>query len=175
MMLFLPICLVQLPDVVISQIDKLRSLLAMLCGVLTPYLYLLAHHYFAGSLTQYLQSFSHIHFLFPLFNQHPLSLYTLIAMGVGLLLLIYVMARLRVLYQNKLIVIRRRYLYLCILFCFNIAMLLLSNTPFPYSLSYLLIPVTVYMIAFIPVRNFAISTEILLTILTASFVVMARF
>lgn len=162
-------------NILINQIDKLRDLLATLCGVLLPYLYLLAHHYFAGSLAQYLHSFSEIKLTFPLFTQPQLSLYTLIAMGVGLLLMVYVIARVKVLYQNKLIVIRRRYLYLCILFGFNIIMMLTTNVPYPYSLSYLLIPITVFIIAFIPVRNFSISTEILLLLLTASLVTMGRF
>ncbi len=158
--------------VLISQIDKLRALLATLCGALISYLYLLAYHFFAGSLPNYLQSFSQIRFQFPIFTPH--SIYALIAMGVCLLLVIYVMARVKVLYQNKLIVIRRRYLRLCILFGFTIAMMLISNVPFPYSLFYLLTPITVFIISFIPARNFAISSEILLMILTASLVVMGR-
>ena len=161
--------------ILINQIDKLRDLLASLCGILIPYLYLIAHHFFTDSLPAYLHSFSQIHLHFPLFSQTHYTLYTFIAMGVALLLTIYVMIRLKVLYNNKLIVIRRRFLFLCVLFCFNIAMLLTTNLPFPCSLTYLLIPVTVFTIAFIPVRNFAISSEILLAILSASFVVMARF
>ena len=160
--------------VLIHQIDKLRDLLATLCGVLTPYLYLLAHHYFANSLPTYLHSFSQFHLNFPLFTQTHYSLYTLIALPLSLLLTVYVMFRLKVLYSNKLIIIRRRFLLLCILFCFNLAMVLTTNVPFPLSLYYLLIPITVFTISFIPVRNFAISSEILLALLTASFVVMAR-
>lgn len=161
--------------ILINQIDKLRDLLATLCGVLTPYLYLLAYHYFAGSLHAYLHSFSQFHLYFPLFTQTHFSIYTLIALPLTLLLTIYVIFRLKVLYNNRLILIRRRFLMLCILFFFNIAMLLSANTPFPYSLYYLLIPITVFTISFIPVRNFAISTEILLTLLTASLVIMGRF
>lgn len=160
--------------VLIHQIDKLRDLLATLCGVLTPYLYLLAHHYFANSLPTYLHSFSQLHLHFPLFTQTHYSLYALIAMPLGLLLTVYVMFRLKVLYSNKLIIIRRRFLLLCILFCFNLAMVLTSNVTFPLSLYYLIIPITVFTISFIPARNFAISSEILLALLTASFVVMAR-
>lgn len=160
--------------ILINQIDKLRDLLATLCGILLPHLYLIVHHYLADSLPAYLHSFSQLHLHFPLFTQTHPSFYSLIAMGVALLLTIYVMVRLKVLYNNKLIVIRRRFLFLCVLFCFNIAMLLFTNIPLPYSLAYLLIPVTVFIIAFIPVRNFAISTEILLSLLTASLVVMAR-
>ena len=95
-------------------------------------------------------------------------------MPLGLLLTVYVMFRLKVLYSNKLIIIRRRFLLLCILFCFNLAMVLTSNVTFPLSLYYLIIPITVFTISFIPVRHFAISSEILLALLTASFVVMAR-
>lgn len=160
--------------VLIHQIDKLRDLLATLCGVLTPYLYLLAYHYFVGSLPTYLHSFSQLHLHFPLFTQTHYSLYALIAMPLGLLLTVYVMFRLKVLYSNKLIIIRRRFLLLCILFCFNLAMVLTSNVTFPLSLYYLIIPITVFTISFIPARNFAISSEILLALLTASFVVMAR-
>ena len=170
------LCIVYfLLHVLINQVDKLRDFLASLCGLLLPYLYLFAHHYFANSLPQYLHSFSQIQFHFPLFTQTHYTPYTFIAMAVGLLLTIYVMARLKVLYNNKLIIIRSRFLFLCMLFFFNIAMILTTNVPFPYSLAYLLIPVTVFTIAFIPAHNFAISSEILLAVLTASFVVMARF
>ena len=160
--------------VLINQIDKLRDLLATLCGLILPYLYLLAYHYIAGTFPKYFHSLLHPHLFFPFFTQSHLSVYTIVAMALMLLLTIYVMVRLKVLYNNKLIVVRKRLLFLCILFCFNIAMLLVTNTPFPYSLSYLLIPVTVLTISFIPTRNFAISTEILLSLLTASLVVMAR-
>ena len=161
--------------ILINQIDKLRDLMAMICGILLPYCYLFAYHYLAGSLLEYLHSFTLIRLHFPLFTQPHFTVFTFIALGMGLLLTIYVLVRIKVLYNNKLIVVRRRFLFLCVFFGFNILMLLTTNVVYPYSLHYVLIPVTVAIIAFIPVKNFAISTEILLMFLTASFVVMARF
>lgn len=159
----------------INRLEKMKEMLVAICGVLITYIYVFAYHFFKGNLTDYAHSFSAIHFNFPLFTQTHFSLYAIAAAALLLLSLIYIVVRLKVYYDNKLIVMRKRFLALCLLAIFQLVMVIFSNMPFPYSLGYLIIPLSCFFISFIPSRNFAISTELLLCIYTASLVVLAIF
>lgn len=159
----------------IHRLEKMKEMLVALCGLLVTYIYVFAYHFFKGNLTDYLHSFRAIHFNFPIFTQTHFSLYAAAAAVILLLSLVYIIVRLKVCYDNKLIVMRKRFLALCLLAIFQLIMMFCSNMPFPYSLGYLIIPLSYFFISFIPSRNFSISTELLLCLYAASWVVLATF
>lgn len=158
----------------VNRLEKIKSVLTAICGVILVYIYLFSAHFFRGTLIELWNSFSHLHCSFPIFTQTYFSVYAFIAIALFALFSFYVMVRLKVQYDSKLILLRQRFLFLCVLFVFGILMLLTSNLPFPFSLTYLLIPATCYIVAFIPSRGFSIPAELLLCILSASLIVMAR-
>lgn len=157
----------------INRLEKMKEMMAAICGFVVTYIYVFAYHFFKGDLTDYAHSFQAIRFHFPLFTQSHFSLYAIIAAALLLLSLFYIVVRLKVYYDNKLIVMRKRFLALCLLAIFQLVMLVFSNLPFPYSLGYLMIPLTCFFISFIPSRNFSISTELLLGVYAAALVVLA--
>ncbi|MCQ2279334.1 MAG: hypothetical protein MJZ49_00850 [Bacteroidales bacterium] len=157
----------------INRLEKMKEMLVAICGLLITYIYVFSYYFFKGNLTDYLHSFRAIHFNFPIFTQTHFSLYAASAAVILILSLVYIIGRLTVYYDNTLIVMRKIFLSLCLLAIFQLIMMVCSNIPFPYSLGYLIIPLTCFFISFIPSRNFSISTELLLCLYTASLVVLA--
>ena len=149
---------------VTNRLNTLTDIFVALIGILVPYIYVAAYHFFVGNLTDYLASFSAISLQFPLFAARP-SIVSIVCMVVCIALLIFILVRLKVRFDYKLIIIRKRFGNIHFLFIVSAAILFLSNLPFPHSLGYLFVPIALYIAAYAPSRRFSISKEVVLTLL----------
>ena len=149
---------------VTNRLNNLTDIFVALIGILVPYIYVAAYHFFVGNLTDYLASFSSISLHFPLLATRP-SIVSLICIVVCIALLIFILVKLKVRFDYKLIVIRKRFGNIHFLFIVTAAILFLTNLPFPQSLGYLFVPIALYIAAYAPSRRFSISKEVVLTLL----------
>ena len=148
---------------VTNRLNNLTDIFVALIGILVPYIYVVAYHFFVGNLTDYLASFSSISLQFPLFATRP-SLVSIVCIVVCIALLIFILLKLKVRFDYKLIVIRKRFGNIHFLFIVSAAILFLTNLPFPQSLGYLFVPIALYIAAYAPSRRFSISKEVVLTL-----------
>lgn len=148
---------------VTNRLNTLSDIFVALIGILIPYLYVAAYHFFVGNLASYLASFSRISLQFPLFAMRP-SIVSVTCMVVCIALLIYILIKLKIRFDYKLIVVRKRFANTHFLFIISAAILGLTNLPYPQSLGYLSIPIAIYLAAYAPSRRFSIAKEVVLTL-----------
>lgn len=156
----------------VNRLERIKSVLVALCGVALTYIYLFAYQVFAWSGYKFPELYVFPPLSFPMFTATHLSIYALIAGILFIILSLYIIIRLKVQYDNKLIALRQRYLFLCLLFVFALAIILAGNFAFPYSLGYLIIPVACFIVAITPSHGFSIPLEIMLVLYVAAFIVM---
>lgn len=156
----------------INRIEKMKDILVAFVGVLLPYVYVFAHRFFTESLDTYWQSFAQIRFHFPLFDIKQYGIPALVAFGLFLLFIPYIIMKLKVHYDNKLMILRKRMLSLNLLFIFMLGVMACSNVPFPHAVGYLAVPLACYFAAYIPHKRISWAHEITLTLLLAALVVM---
>ena len=148
---------------VTNRLNTLTDIFVALIGIFVPYIYVAAYHFFVGNLTDYLDSFSYISLQFPLFAARP-SIVSIVCLAVCFVLLIFILLKLKVRFDYKLIIIRKRFGNIHFLFIISAAILFLTNIPFPQSLGYLFVPIALYLAAYAPSRRFSISKEVVLTL-----------
>lgn len=148
---------------VTNRLNTLKDIFVALIGILIPYIYVVAYHFFVGNMSDYLSSFTHLSFQFPLFSSRP-SIVAIICIIVCIALLIYILVKLKIRFDYKLIVVRKRFGNIHFLFIVSAAVLFLTNLPYPQSLGYLFIPISLYLAAYAPSRRFSISKEVVLTL-----------
>ena len=148
---------------VTNRLNTLTDIFVALIGILVPYIYVAAYHFFVGNLTNYLASFSSISLQFPLLAARP-SIVSVVCIVVCFVLLIFILVKLKVRFDYKLIVIRKRFGNIHLLFIVSAAILFLTNLPFPQSLGYLFVPIALYLAAYAPSRRFSITKEVVLTL-----------
>jgi len=148
---------------VTNRLNTLNDIFVALIGILIPYIYVLAYHFFVGNLSAYLSSFTRFDFQFPLVSARP-SIVAIICIVVCIALLIYILVKLKIRFDYKLIVVRKRFANTHFLFVVSAAILFLTNLPYPQSLGYLFIPIAIYLAAYAPSRRFSITKEVVLTL-----------
>ena len=156
----------------IDRIFKVKDILVAIVGVLLPYTYLFAYQFFTENITSYWHTISQIQFHFPLFEFKQYSVPALIGFGFFILFLLYIIIKLKVHYDNKLMILRKRMLLLNLLSIFLVGVMVCSNVPFPQSVGYLVVPLACYFAAYIPQKRIVWAHEITLTLLFAALVVM---
>lgn len=160
---------------IINHYGKFSDIMAVFIGFLLPYIYTFSIHFLSGTLTEYASSFSQIRLDFPLFHLSKNHAVIWISLAVFVALFPYLIFKLKMWYDNKLIIIRKRFLSMVLLAIATIAMILTSNVPFPYSMGYLAIPLSIFFSAFVPSKRVYPSREITLVLMTAAFILMCRW
>ena len=148
---------------VTNRLNTLSDIFVVFIGLLVPYIYVAAYHFFVGNLTDYFASFTHLSFQFPLLAVRP-SIVSIICIGICLVLLVFILIKLKVRFDYKLIVIRKRFGNVHFLFVVTAAIFLLTDIRFPQSLGCLFVPISLYIAAYAPSRRFSISKEVVLTL-----------
>ena len=120
----------------------------------------------------YAASFQQFHLKFPLLKILSFSLWKIAALAVFILLIPFVLVRLKMLFDNKLVIIRQRYITLNFLFLTLVVMMFLSNIPFPYTMGYLFVPLSFYFTAIISDKRISFIKEVVLFVLVAAVVVL---
>lgn len=148
-----------------NRFNTKRDIFVTLIGIVIPYIYVLSYHFFVGNLPEYLTSFTRFSFHFPLFTATRPSIVAIICIAVCTIFLIYILVKLNVHYSHKLIVVRKRFVNMHFLFATLVCVMFLTNLPYPNSLGYLFVPISIYLAAYAPSRHFSIAKEVVLTIL----------
>ena len=147
-----------------NRFNSVRDIFVTLIGIVIPYIYCFAYFFFVDDFPRFLESFSRIHLGFPLFTDTHPSVVTLISAGVGVILFIYILVKLKIRFDYKLIVVRKRFVNTHILFVILIAIFLMTNLPFPESVNYLSVPLAIYLAAYAPSRRLTVTKEVVLTL-----------
>ena len=153
---------------VTNRLNTLSDIFVVLIGILVPYIYVAAYHFFVGNLTVYFASFTHLASQFPLLTTVRPSIVSIICIGICLMLLVFILIKLKVRFDYKLIVIRKRFGNIHFLFVVTTAIMLLTDIRFPQSLGCLFVPIALYIAAYAPSRRFSISKEVVLTLFFTS-------
>jgi hypothetical protein len=152
-----------------NRFNSISDIFVVITGILIPYIYIAACSFFVGSLPQDFDTFTQAHLNFPLLTGTQPSIVAVISAIVGSLLLVYIFVRLKIRFDYKLIVVRKRFINIHILFFVLVGVLLLTNLPFPASACYLSLPLSLYLASYAPSRRLTITKEVVLTLfLTAA-------
>ena len=155
-----------------NRFNSINDIFVTLIGIAIPYIYCFAYFFFVDEFPRFLDSFTHIHLVFPLFTDTHPSVVTLISVGIGIILFIYILVKLKIRFDYKLIVVRKRFVNTHILFVILAGVILLTNIPFPVSVNYMAVPLSIYLAAYAPSRRLSITKEVVLTVfLTATVLV----
>lgn len=155
-----------------SRFNTISDLFVTLIGMAIPYIYCFACFFFVDDFPRLLDSITRVHFDFPLFTgTHP-SVVSLISAVVAAIILIYVLVKLKIRFDYKLIVVRKRFANTHILFATLIGVLLMTNLPFPESVSYLSVPLAIYLAAYAPSRRLTITKEVVFTVLLTAIILL---
>ena len=155
-----------------NRLNTINDIFVALIGILIPYIYVAAYHFFIGNLTEYLASFKCLSLRFPLLTTLP-SIISIICIVLCLILLIYILVKLKVRFDYKLIVIRKRFGNIHFLFIVTVTILFLTNLPYPQSLVYLFVPISLYIAAYAPSRRFSISKEVVLSLFLTAIILIS--
>lgn len=147
-----------------NRLTKLRDFFVALIGVIIPYLYVSAYHFFTDDLSSYLSSYTQLSLQFPIFTATHPSVIALICTALCIISLIYVLVKLKIKFDHRVIPVRKRFGNVHFLFAFLFIITLLTNTPFPASLGYLFVPFAIYLAAFAPSSRLSLSKEVVLTL-----------
>ena len=155
-----------------NRFNSVSDIFVTLIGILIPYIYSTAHSFFAGSLPQHFDALSQARLTFPLLTEAQLSVVAAVSGAVAGVLLIYILVRLKIRFDYKLIVVRKRFINIHILFLVLVGVMLLTNLPFPVSTSYLAIPLSIYLASSAPSRRLTITKEVVLTLLLTATILL---
>lgn len=159
-------------SLIISKLNWIRDIVVSLVGFLLPYIYVAAGFYFHGTFGYLISSMQQISIQPYLFASPHFSPISLACLAVFVLFLPYAFLQLKLLADNKLVVIRNRYISLNFLMLVLFCMALFSPIPLPYSLSYLTVPLAMYLSALIPEKRFSIFKELTISLFVASVVLL---
>ncbi len=159
-------------SLIISKLNWIRDIVVALVGFVLPYIYVAAGFFFHGTFGYLLSSMQQIVIHPYLFSSPHFSPISLLCLAVFVLFLPYAFIQLKLLADNKLVVIRNRYISLNFLMLVLFFMALFSPIPLPYSLSYLAVPLALYLSALIPEKRFSIFKELTISLFVAAVVLL---
>lgn len=157
----------------INRLEKVRDVLVLLIGFLVPIIYVGAVYFFQGDFADFITVWRKLHFHPAIFAMKKISTVQIICLSVFALMIPYIVIQLKLLYDNKLIIIRKRFISQIVLFFTLLIMVLLTQVPLPYSLAYFSVPITFFLTSLIPEKKFSIVKELAIILFTASIIVMS--
>lgn len=157
---------------IIFSSKTFKNILVLLCGYLFTYVYVFAYHFFAGDIVDYWGSFQFIKSIFPLFTQVRLNLIETVSLVTLFLLVLYIIVKIKISFDSKLIVIRKSLITLHILFIITILMSITTNLAFPQSFQYTMIPFIIYFSTLQESTRFNLANEIVLTLSGAAYILL---
>lgn len=124
--------------------SKPKDVLILLFGLLFVYAYVFSIAFFTDSVPALTASFKNLAFFGMFKDIKSLSLYDYIFLGYSALLVVYLIIQLKLFYDNKLIVLRKRLVTIHFLMFVLIAMMLLSGLKLSYGILYITLPISLY-------------------------------
>lgn len=138
----------------INNVTSTKDNLILFSGLLIPYIYAFAISYIIGSLPIFVQSWHDLSIFEPAKQLSQLRIIDYATLALFILTIILLAIRDKQFLDNKLIIIRQAFTNNHILLFSMLLFLWLGNVAFPIALTYLILPVSIYMaIAVIPKRR----------------------
>lgn len=131
--------------IAINNVTSFKDILILFFGILFPYIYAFSIAFIANSLPELLDSWHHLYVFEPVKQFTRLRIIDYVAMGWFIILTAILMVRNKRLLDNKLIVIRQAFNNVNLLLFSMFLFLWLGMVPLPTALTYLLLPVSIYM------------------------------
>lgn len=150
----------------INASKVVKNILVLAIGFLLTHIYVFAYHFFFGSLDLYVASLSQLKIELP-----QLTPSDFMALAVLMPTMIVILLKIKIAFDNKLIIIRKSITLMLVLLLTSAAMTIFSAIPFPQSSNYMLIPFTLYFSIYVPEQRRAISQEFTLLCAAAAWIV----
>ncbi len=145
-----------------NRFSKSKEILIMVFGLLFVYVYVFSVSFFTDSFSTLSDSLKNLSF-FNLFKDFKsLTVFDYVFVVYTVTLVSYLIIQLKLFYDNKLIVLRKRLVTIHLLMFILIAMLLLSGLPLSSSLLYILLPITLYFSMLSQIKRRIIFHDILI-------------
>ena len=138
----------------INNVTSIKDNIILFTGLLIPYIYAFAISYIVGTLPEFVQSWRHLTLFEPIKQISQLRIIDFVALAFFILTIILLIIRDKRFLDNKLIIIRQAFINNHLLLFSMLIFLFLGNVVFPLALTYLILPLSIYMaIAVIPKRR----------------------
>ena len=135
----------------INNVTSIKDNLILFSGLLIPYIYAFAISYIAGTLPVFVQSWRDLTIFEPAKQFSHLRIIDYATLAFFILTIILLIIRDKRFLDNKLIIIRQAFINNHLLVFSMLVFLWLGNVTLPLALTYLILPVSIYMaIAAIP-------------------------
>ena len=131
-------------SLITHRYSKSKEILIMLFGLLFVYAYLFSVAFFTDGMTQLVSSLKNLSFFGFVNEVKTLSVFDYVFVGFTVLLVTYLIIQLKLYYDNKLIVLRKRLVNIHFLMFALAAMLVFSGLPFSHSLLYVMPTIALY-------------------------------
>lgn len=138
----------------INNVTSIKDNLILFSGLLIPYIYAFALSYIVGTMPVFAQSWRDLALFEPVKQFAHLRIIDYATLAFFVLTIILLIIRDKRLLDNKLIIIRQAFINNHLLIFSMLVFLWLGNVAFPLTLTYLILPASIYMaIAVIPKRR----------------------
>ena len=138
----------------INNVTSIKDNIILFSGLLIPYIYAFAISYIVGNLPVFAQSWRDLAIFEPAKQFSQLRIIDYATLAFFILTIILLIIRDKRFLDNKLIIIRQAFTNNHILLFSMLVFLFLGNVAFPIALTYLIIPLSIYLaIAVIPKRR----------------------
>ena len=152
-------------SMIINTVISLKDFLVALFGIIIIGIYVLVYHFFTDSLEILLVNFSHIN-LFNIFKTNiQISTLQLIFTAINSIILLYLIIKISLIYETKVIVMRKKVITLNALLICLIATILISGIEIHFIIRYLYIPISILISILVQNPNRFLIYEILVTLL----------
>jgi len=139
------ITLFMLLSLAANRVTKSKEIVIMFLGMLLVYVYLLLFFFMTDRMGGLAEVFWHLHLLYVVRHFFDLSTSQYVLAGYSLLLMLVLNIIVKVFYDNKLIVLRKRFVSTIFLSVMMVLMVVFSGLDFGNNMLYLLIPMTLVM------------------------------
>ena len=157
-LLFFIIC----AALITGKTNFLKRLCLALTGLFMPFLYIAVIFFLTGRMTILLDYFSRQQFFAFLFIDCEPALFISFCI-VFLLTLLYTLPALKLYYDNRVILLRKKFLIVNMAFLLILLIVLTGNHSFTVGLPYLVVPFSIYFSMLCQLRRNRITTDILMT------------
>jgi hypothetical protein len=138
----------------INNVTSIKDNIILFTGLLIPYIYAFAISYIVGTLPVFVQSWRDLALFEPIRQISQLRIIDYVTLAFFILTIILFIIRDKRFLDNKLIIIRQAFTNNHLLLFSMLVFLFLGNVVFPIALTYLVLPLSIYMaIAVIPKRR----------------------
>lgn len=142
--------------------SKSKEIAIMLFGLLFVCAYLFSGFFIANKMPMLMESFKHLSFFGVIKSVKTLNVFDYVLVGYTVLLMTYLIIQLKLFYDNKLIVLRKRLVTIHLLLFVLVAVLLLSGLSLQHGFLYLTFPITMYFSMITQYRSRIVFHDILI-------------